>query len=84
LSSSLGFFALAIDILVVIEVKGTKLNSSTINLSVAGHADSLFLLKNSSLEAGSARGNSLGSRLQSRGSIAARSGLLSLVLLLGG
>jgi hypothetical protein len=84
LSSSLCLLTLAIDIFVIFEVKGTELHGSAIHLAVARHADGLFLVENSSLEAGSAGGSLLCGSFQSSSSITAGGGSLSLMLLLSG
>lgn len=69
LGASLCVFALAIDILLAsVQVKCTKLDSSTVNLAVARHADSFFLVKDSSLVAWGSVG-SVGRGLHRRGGI---------------
>lgn len=60
LSTSLGLLAVSIDILLGVfsKVESSKLNCGTVNLTVAWHANGLLLVKNTALEAGSARGSS--------------------------
>jgi hypothetical protein len=55
LSTSLWFFSLTINILISssIQIESAKLNRSSIHLTVAGHSDSLLLIKNTALVAGS-------------------------------
>ena len=51
LSTSLWLLSLTINVFISssIEAESTKLDSSSINLTVAGHSDSLLLIKNPTL-----------------------------------
>lgn len=55
LGSGLWLLTLAIDILFsIVQAESTKLDGSTVDLAVARHPNSLFLVENSSLKAGHA------------------------------
>lgn len=55
LSTGFWFLSLTINILISssIQVESAKLDSSSVHFAVAGHTDGLFLIKNTTLVAGS-------------------------------
>jgi len=81
LSSSLGLLSVAVNVFIAIQAEGSELDSSSVNLSVARHTHSFFLVEDTALMvmmAGST-GGSLGCSFSSGGSESAgRGGMLLL------
>jgi hypothetical protein len=81
LSSSLGLLSVAVNVFIAIQAEGSELDSSSVNLSVARHTHSFFLIEDTALMvmmAGST-GGSLGCSFSSGGSESAgRGGMLLL------